>query len=46
MNALFAQARLELERGNRAEGQRLLADYLARYPHGPNARDARRLLSR
>lgn len=43
-NALFAQARLESERGHRAEARRLAAEYLARFPGGPNASDARVLL--
>jgi len=46
MNALFAQGRLEALRGNRAEARRLLEAYVARYPRGPNARDARNLLER
>jgi hypothetical protein len=46
MNALFAEARLEMERGHRDEARRLLRDYLARYPAGPNANDARQLLER
>jgi hypothetical protein len=43
-NALFAQARLELDRGHRAEAVRLLQLYLRRYPDGYNAIDARALL--
>jgi hypothetical protein len=43
-NALFAEARLEAERGRRAEAGRLAAEYLARFPNGPNAADARLLL--
>jgi hypothetical protein len=46
MNALFAQARLEMDRGHHDEARRLLRDYLARYPAGPNANDARQLLER
>jgi len=46
MNALFAQGRLEADRGNRGEARRLLNEYLARYPRGPNAGDARALLER
>jgi hypothetical protein len=46
MNALFAEGRLELDRGHAAEARRLLGDYLARYPTGPNADDARQLLER
>lgn len=46
MNALFAQGRLESERGHVAEARQLLEEYLARYPSGPNAGDARQLLSR
>jgi hypothetical protein len=44
-NALYAAGRLQSDRGRKAEAQRLLSDYLARYPNGPNARDARDLLS-
>jgi hypothetical protein len=43
-NALFAQARLELDRGRTAEAVRLLDIYLRRYPGGNNAADARALL--
>jgi FecR protein len=43
-NALFAQARLELDRGRTAEAVRLLETYLRRYPGGNNAADARALL--
>ena len=46
MNALFAQGRLQADRGNRGEARRLLNDYLSRYPRGPNAADARALLDR
>jgi FecR-like protein len=45
-NALFALGRLEADRGHRAEATRLLNAYLARYPHGINADDARGLLAR
>jgi hypothetical protein len=45
-NALFALARLEVDRGQRAEAARLLSAYLARYPRGINADDARELLRR
>lgn len=45
-NALFALARLEIDRGNRTEGVRLLNDYLTAYPRGMNALDARELLRR
>ena len=45
-SALFALARLEADRGHRAEAARLLEDYLARYPRGINADDARALLQR
>lgn len=44
MNALFAQGRLELERGHSSEARRLLGDYVSRYPAGPNANDARQIL--
>jgi hypothetical protein len=43
-NALFAQGRLELERGNKARAARLLGRYLERFPRGLNAADARNLL--
>jgi FecR protein len=45
-NSLFALGRLEGERGHRTEAIRLLRLYLARYPHGVNATDARVLLRR
>ena len=45
-NALFAQARLELELGDRDRARRLLRSYLARHPSGANAEDARQLLDR
>jgi hypothetical protein len=45
-NALYAVARLDADRGNRAEAKVLLRDYLARYPRGQNAQDARDLLGR
>jgi ferric-dicitrate binding protein FerR (iron transport regulator) len=43
-NALFAAGRLALERGKKSEGERILEQYLKRYPKGPNAEDAKRLL--
>ena len=43
MNALYAEARLELERGDKDSARELFADYLRRYPSGPNANDAREL---
>ena len=43
-NALFAEARLEAERGRREEAQVLAAQYLSRFPGGPNASDARLLV--
>jgi hypothetical protein len=46
MNALFAEGRLEADRGHSSDAVRLLEEYLARYPVGPNAEDARRLLAR
>jgi len=46
MNALFAQARLELERGHKDDAKRLASEYLSRFPSGPNARDARELRTR
>ncbi len=45
-SALFALARLEADRGHRDAAARLLDDYLARYPRGINADDARALLQR
>jgi hypothetical protein len=45
-SALYALARLEADRGHRDGAQRLLEDYLARYPRGLNADDARALLQR
>jgi ferric-dicitrate binding protein FerR (iron transport regulator) len=45
-NALFAQARLQLELGDRDRARRLLRSYLARHPSGANAEDARQLLDR
>jgi hypothetical protein len=44
--ALFAAGRLSLERGDADLGRRLLERYLAEYPGGANAADARRLLGR
>ncbi len=44
-NALFAAGRLSAERGQHAEARRLLEQYLARYPGGANAEDARKLLA-
>jgi hypothetical protein len=45
-NALFAAGRLDADRGNRDEAERLLAQYLSLYPSGANANDARELLHR
>jgi hypothetical protein len=45
-NALFAVGRLEADRGDQEEARRLLREYLARYPLGPNANDAHQLLDR
>ena len=45
-NGLFALGRLEAERGHREDAVHLLNEYLARYPRGPNAADARDLLVR
>ena len=44
-NALFARGRLAHERGHRVDAARHLATYLRRFPSGPNAADARRLLT-
>jgi hypothetical protein len=43
-NALFAEARLEADWGHALEARRLAAEYLSRFPNGPNAADARVLL--
>jgi ferric-dicitrate binding protein FerR (iron transport regulator) len=45
-NALYAQARLELERGSFVKARGLLARYIERYPEGLNIVDVRALLSR
>lgn len=45
-NALFAHGRLEAARGNPAAARRILSQYLARFPQGGNAQDARMLLGR
>jgi ferric-dicitrate binding protein FerR (iron transport regulator) len=45
-NALFAEGRLQADRGDKEDARHLLRDYLARYPSGPNAEDARRLIDR
>jgi len=45
-NGLFALARLQVDRGQAVEAKQLLRGYLARYPHGQNAEDARTLLER
>ena len=45
-NALFAQARLEFERGNTTTAAELLRRYLRRYPNGANRKDANKLLER
>jgi len=45
-NALYAQARLAHERGQRDEAARLCRQYLARFPSGANAQDARELLDK
>jgi hypothetical protein len=45
-SALFALARLESDRGHRSDAARLLGQYLALYPGGINADDARALLER
>jgi hypothetical protein len=44
-NALFAHGRLEAARGNKPAARRVLTQYLARFPRGPNAADARLLLT-
>jgi hypothetical protein len=45
-NALYAQARLELERGRPERAKSLLGRYLERHPRGLNAADVRNLLDR
>jgi hypothetical protein len=45
-NALYAEARLELELGHTERGERLLRRYLERHPRGLNAPDVRELLER
>jgi ferric-dicitrate binding protein FerR (iron transport regulator) len=45
-NALYAQARLELERGRPQRAEPLLRRYLERHPQGLNAADVRKLLGR
>ncbi len=45
-NALYAHGRLEASLGNRAGARRLLERYLARFPRGSNAEDARAVLER
>jgi hypothetical protein len=44
--ALFAAGRLAADRGRNGDAKALLGRYLARYPNGANAADARRLLER
>jgi hypothetical protein len=44
-NATYAAARLESERGRRAEARALAEAYLRRWQDGPNAADARALLA-
>ncbi len=46
MNALYAEGRLELERGNKDLARKSLEEYLKRYPTGPNANDARELTAK
>lgn len=43
-NALFAQARLEMSRGNEDESRVLLDRYVRKYPRGSNLQDAHELL--
>ncbi len=45
-NALYAEARLELELGHPKRAERLLRRYLSRHPSGLNAPDVRKLLER
>ena len=46
MNALYAEGRFELERGNKSNARSLFAEYLRRFPTGPNASDARDLYAK
>ena len=46
MNALYEEARFELERGDKDSARKLFAEYLRRYPTGPNANDAKELSSK
>jgi hypothetical protein len=45
-NALYAEGRLEIDRGHVAHGRQLLQTYLTQHPQGANAGDARALLDR
>lgn len=45
-NALYAEARLELERGREATARRRFALYLRSFPDGKNAADVRTILQR
>ncbi|WP_394839228.1 FecR domain-containing protein [Pendulispora rubella] len=45
-NALFAAGRLEADRGMHEAARRTLEEYIARFPRGANAADARDLLNR
>jgi hypothetical protein len=45
-NALYAAARLLYERRDDDGARAALTDYLHRFPHGPNAADARALIAR
>jgi hypothetical protein len=45
-NALYAEARLELELDHPKRAERLLRRYLSRHPRGLNAPDVRKLLER
>ncbi len=45
-NALFAAGRLQAHRGRNGDAARLLDEYLARFPNGANAADARELLAK
>ncbi len=45
-NALYAQGRIELDRGRKTKAREALRRYLRSYPQGANAADARELLNR